>query len=377
MAAIVELPPTPRAPKTPRRAPDPLEIDEKEPAAKKACSVAKSSLTALEQMYEQTVLALVDSCHDFELIDHFHVHRPSQFTKTISLRFSSETGQHIGKETTQEDRFLSQTDIAVSLKSQETIGRLYGVFDGSGKGSGAIGDYFVQFLPPRFREILNKHLASDQNDLDTAVHTSFTETFALLCSDYGATTQQLQIASATVVFVCSGRIFCANAGDGRVLLLRERDEIPLTREATLDNSEIQQWHRDRGTLCSYKDRLWAGVKIKERDASGTPKTRCIFTDIGIGVGNLPPAKHPPEISICCEGMGPDDFDAGKVFWQEGDYLVLMTKGLHRMAVNQRISQAVHKLLDRYVPLDQAAQVIAEQAGRQSNAKNTTVQIIQL
>ncbi|PIS02618.1 MAG: hypothetical protein COT85_04865 [Chlamydiae bacterium CG10_big_fil_rev_8_21_14_0_10_42_34] len=293
----------------------------------------------------------------------FNVEIPKDLPVVISeiVPMTSVVAQCWGKRVAQQDRFIKQFEI--SLKGDQK-GLLFGVFDGHDDEDQA-GKFVEENVGSFLQKIIDER-SMDAVEIDEKFITNiFVQLFKEISDEYKKQGKKGG-ASITCAFSLDDKIYFANAGTCRAILVKKEKTFQLTEDANLRNERFQKWHVHKGKEITD----WCG-KVEVSFPNG------IKTSIARDVGAIDEMCHRPKITCILKGEGPDAPEEGLIYYSKGDFVVLGSDGLYEPATVDEMGNAVRRLSNAGVSFQKMADLIVTTVGASTSNDFVTMLLIAL
>lgn len=148
-----------------------------------------------------------------------------------------------GPKSANEDRFdYGEIDLGTGKKIP-----FYGVYDGHG------GDKASEFLKKNMRKIVGSMLSDIDINNPVQIKQAFKAAFIEAHAQFESSQNGIVRDGATciVALEINGRLWVANAGDGRAVLAKDKQAVQLSRDAVATESPFRQSLEKRGDTAGY------------------------------------------------------------------------------------------------------------------------------
>lgn len=271
----------------------------------------------------------------------------------------AEGAQAAGSRPYQEDRLLPTEVVRFERNGRTCEGSLFGILDGHGdEGRGA--DFVKANLKNEFARILTERLKTAEL-FEDAVGDAFVQ----VCDHLAKTYQRPEYrvgGSVGGTTVCVGfrfekKIYLANVGDSRAVLVKKGDFFQVTEDADPANERFKTFYVRRGIKTTH-------YRVHSPDEK-------YHMGLARAVGSHAWMCNKPKISIIYIGVGRDNPDEGLVFCGKGDRLVFVTDGV----TGRKTSEEIARMAALTIKVSTAAKKIAEQAAAFRGSDNASVLIV--
>ncbi len=263
----------------------------------------------------------------------------------------------IGGKPINEDDYCSSR---VQLKGVEA--HFYGVFDGH-TDRGRCASLVAKELPAR----IEKLLVEAEEISETTITNAITKAIGQLEEKWdgeGGTT-------ATCALKIGEQIYLINVGDSRTILVKKESVYPLTEDASPGEARFKRAVKKMGGMVM---RWPPGSSVFRVNAESA-----VARDIGYGS-----LSAQPKISLLSAGKAEDKDlpEEGRLFYREGDYLVLASDGLWNDATTQEVGKAIQWMDSKGATPNQMALALAQETqdlllGAHGGVDNVTVMVVKL
>lgn len=338
---------------------------------------ARKERSPLEKMIWQTEVAISEGRSAHRMFPRPPADAP-KISRTVTVLSSQpQEAQHQGARPYQEDHLLHPVEISFAVKGEEAKATLFGLFDGHGEeGQGAI---FVREQLPRCLEKLLTDRFQDSATEEEAIGNAFTQAFAELAKGYGRPEHrrrrvvdgQEQVSLGGGTTVCCGlrfgkRIYFANVGDSRAVLLREADCLQLTEDASLRNARFTKWHVRQNNIVGITQdgtlRVWGG-----------PATLQMGLARAVGSNSWMCCR--PKITFLPLGEGEEALGRGRLFAEHRDLLLFVSDGVTPRLSNEALRDKFFANRRAGLTDEQNLQNIAEAAGAPKGSDNSSLLLV--
>ncbi|NGX61079.1 MAG: hypothetical protein K940chlam9_00559 [Chlamydiae bacterium] len=341
--------------------PDQLNLNEKritylKPNAKQTASEKLEKQTAFA-FQQGEILKKIQPGKDLN-INFQNLEQPSFSTDRVGIHHTQ------GHRMDDEDSYFS-LPITLNIKEETITAQLHGVCDGHQDEKRA-ADYVAHYMPTRLSKLLSQSnelngetitsaLSHVIAELDTALQTL--QPIAILKNRpaQGGTT----LVAALEI---GGAIYLPNVGDSRALLVKENTSYQLTEDAKPGDPRFK------------KGITRIGQKVFQvRGQYRVGGTLAVARDIG-----LPTVPSEPKITCIRNEKEQDKPDQGKIFFQEGDHLILACDGLWDVVSNEDVATLVRTLSSQHkCPPGTIAAYLVQTAHSSGSRDNITVLALKL
>jgi serine/threonine protein phosphatase PrpC len=240
---------------------------------------------------------------------------------------------------------------------------LCGILDGHG-GEGA-ADFVRAQLKPKLEEIFRDGRLVNEPGVGNA----FTQAFHQLACDYQKKYPQVEGQREGTTVCCAlqigNRLYLANAGDSRALLIRDREVFQLTKDAVPGDPAFDRWHIDRGHQ----------IVTTDNHQYVRPSERGAMLGVARAVGGFSWQCPLPKQGYVTIGDQRDNLRDGRLFCRAGDLLVFVTDGITNRLTKQALSNAIHDCLRGGMDYKAIAQEIVRQVGAAKKSDNASILIV--
>lgn len=240
---------------------------------------------------------------------------------------------------------------------------MHGVLDGHGD-KGICSEAVGHFFPKRVKELLAEQTLNEET-ITNALTQAIIEADEILTKDRsvnGGTT-------LTAAFILEDKIYCANVGDSRALLIKNGQGYQLTEDACMDERFTKKL-RQEGRLNEDTQRVRTPLNL----VPGVRPFAFAAVTRDIGMIGLSPQ---PKITYATRDSYPDEVEKGKVHYQNGDYLILACDGFWDVATNEEAAAAVGKMAEKGLSPSEIAAKLTYAAFNNGSDDNITVIVIKL
>jgi serine/threonine protein phosphatase PrpC len=317
-------------------------------------------VNAYYKMRKQTKMACTDPCGQvakYRVIDKVH----SQATPPSGSEPTSqpEGAQAAGSRPYQEDRLLPTEIVRFERDGRVFEGSLFGILDGHGDG-GKGADFVKANLKREFERILTERLKTAKS-FEDGVGDAFVQVFDHLAKTYQRPEYRIEGSiggtTACIGFQFDKKIYIANVGDSRAVLVKKGKFFQVTEDADPDSDRFKTWYERRG------------IKI-ERSRVLSPDGK-YHMGLARAVGAQAWMCNTPKISIIHIGIGKDDPAEGLLFCEKADRLVFVTDGV----TGRKTSAEIAGMTALTKRVKSAAKKIVEQAAAYRGSDNSSVFIV--
>jgi len=323
---------------------------------------ARKQLSATQKLDKQLGFALADPEGKKRGRGHpFEVNLPLEAPEKWELeRFADAVAQNDGARMTQEDRCLRKKEVVFKFQGEDKTASLYGVFDGH-NDDGKAGEYLNRHLGKTIGGILTRLLLHVDSVSDEVIANALTQAFDFLSKAYREERGEYG-TTASCAFVYENKIYCPNVGDSRIVLIKNEATYQLTEDATATNDRLLKWNKKAGNIIR-------GGEVKDPVTKVPSK---VTRDIGIEW-----LCSRPKITRIFIGQEVDVPERRKIYCGEGDFLLLATDGLWKVATVNEVGTYVRKLLRAGFSPEAITTQLATHAGTLGGSDNVTVMIVPL
>ncbi len=191
--------------------------------------------------------------------------------------------------------FMEDEHLANSLLLRGIEIPIFGIFDGHGGKSAAT------FVMSSLKDALKKNLEkfNPNGFTDEGIWNALKMTFVDLNHDYDGDAG----TTATVSIILNGKLWTANVGDSRAILVRNGETTQLTEDAKPDDNRYKKGIMDRGGYVTLLDtyrvngNLAVARSVGDHKLNGAVSARPKIT--AIPVADIPPGSF---LCIGCDGL---------------------------------------------------------------------------
>lgn len=248
----------------------------------------------------------------------------------------------IGRRPDMEDEHLA-TQFDIRINGRTFPVRLFALFDGHG------GDEASKFLKANLKEKLAQMLVEmNRNDLsDMGIWNALKMTFVRLNEEFNEDAG----STATVAMILDGKIWTANVGDARTILVNGDEVVQLTEDANPTDERYQKGILNRGGTVFW----WHGMRVNGQIA--------VARAFGDHVLEGAMSARPKITAIPLEEIEP------------GSHLVLACDGIYDVASSRQVGGAVRDHADQ--PAVDLAKNIVFSAFQADSQDNLSAMVVKL
>ena len=251
-----------------------------------------------------------------------------------------------------EDAYLIAGE-SFSVKEQIYPFDLFGVFDGHG-GAGA-SNFMVKKILPFLKEALETH--SREELTDEGIFRALKDCFITLDREYSS---QEDGTTATVAVILNEKMWVANVGDSRTILIDKK------------GNTIQASEDAKPSMEKYKrkiEKLGGWVEKLPNDSARVNGILSVARAVGdkgiVGDGGK-----------CCVSPNPKITCFSLADCEEG-LLLLASDGLYEVASTNEVGQAIYAMVQEGLALQEMSRKLVYSAIMQDSGDNVTVIIVKL
>lgn len=338
---------------------------------------AQKQKPALEKMIWQTQVAISEGRSAQRIFPRPPAGAPTISRTVTALNSQPQEAQDQGSRPYQEDHLLHPMKISFTVKGEGVHAELFGLFDGHGEGGrGAV--FVKERLPVCLPRLLTERFR-DCSTEEEAIGDAFTQAFAELAREYGKSEHRLRsvvdgkerVSQGGGTTACCGlrfgkRIYFANVGDSRAILLRGKDCFQLTEDASLRNPRFTKWHVHQSNIVGRGKggilRVW-----KDEDSMQMGLARA--------VGSHSWMCCRPKITILPLEQGEEHLDRGRLFAQHRDRLLFVSDGITLHFSSEGLHQMFWANRRSGFTDAQSIQQIAKAAGAPKDSDNSSLLLV--